>query len=80
MKRIEKLNDIQNRFSLAIAERDACCTVGNENYQTLTEVAHMINNEYACLKKGDKHIRHGFRLDIKSGKYRMVVLSDCEVV
>lgn len=80
MKRKEKLEDIQNRFTLVIAERDACCVKGSENYEVLTDVAKMINGEYTRLKKGDRHIRHGFRLDTISGKYRMVVLSNCERV
>lgn len=78
MKHHEKLEDINNRHSLALAERGACCPVGSENYNVLSDVAKLIRSEYECLKKGDRHIRHGFRLDVNTGKYRMVILNDHE--
>lgn len=77
MVHTEKLQDIQRRHDLALAERN-CVAPDGQAYQVLTNVAKMIRSEYECLRKGSSWIRHGFR--VHNGVYRDVVLADWEPV
>ena len=63
MTRQERMEDIKNRFDLALAERNFT-EPGTENYKTLSECAKLILNEYQRMKrsKQHQHIRYGFRL------------------
>ena len=74
MTKQEKLDDIHNRFTLAIAERDAFTEKGSDNYKVLSSVSKDILSEYT----NGKHLRHGFRL--YGGKYHSVVLDDNETI
>lgn len=75
MKKSERMEDIHNRFTLTLAERNLT-EPGSENYQTLSELAKMILNEYTTI--GFKHksliVRHGFRL--YGTKYHIITLTD----
>ena len=68
----EKLDDIHNRFTLAIAERDAFTEKGSDNYKVLSSVSKDILTEYT----NGEHLRHGFRLC--GTKYHSATLSDNE--
>ena len=74
MTKQEKLDDIHNRFTLAVAERDSFTEKDSENYKVLSGVAKDILSEYP----NGKHLRHGFRL--YGGKYHSVVLDDNETI
>ena len=72
MTKQEKLDDIHNRFTLAVAERGAFAEKDSENYKVLSSVAKDILTEYT----NGKHLRHGFRLH--GTKYHSATLSDNE--
>lgn len=74
MMKEERREDIHNRFTLAMAERDAFSEKGSENYKTLSDVMKDILDEY----KNGKHIRHGFRL--YGTQYSAVTLQDGEAI
>ena len=74
MNRLGKLEDIRNRYTLALAER-SILEPETENYITLTEVAKKILTEYQNTKRHRK-IRYGFRL--YGDKYSLVILMDHE--
>ena len=74
MTKQEHLEDIQNRFTLAIAERNSFTDKGSENYKVLSSVVKDILDEYTV----GKHLRHGFRL--YGAKYHSVILNDDEKV
>lgn len=74
MLKSERMDDIKNRYSLALAERNFT-EPGTENYKTLSEVARMILTEYQTIAKARdnrKCNRYGFRL--YGAHYKMVVL------
>lgn len=74
MNKAERLEDIRNRYTLALAERNIL-ELGTENYNTLSEVARKILTEYQNRKRSQR-IRYGFRL--YGDKYRLVTLSEHE--
>ena len=74
MKKQERLEDIHNRFTLAMAERSALCDKESENYKTLSAVIKDILTEY----QNGKHLRHGFRL--YGVNYCPVTLQDSELI
>ena len=72
---IAQFEDIKTRHDLALAERN-CTQPGSENYNTLSEVARRILDEYASVgKPKSQRVRNGFRL--YGGKYHPVILADC---
>lgn len=74
MTKDERFRDIQNRWELAIAERNFC-EPGTENYETLSEVARLINGEISSVVKTRSESRvprYGFRL--VGAKYHLFVL------
>lgn len=76
----EKLDDIQNRYSLALAERQIY-EKGSKEYEQLSHVAKMILKEYQNPSKSfgsSRHPRYGFRL--YGTNYHLVTLCDCEKV
>ena len=76
MLKAERMDDIKNRYSLALAERNFT-EPGTENYKTLSEVARMILTEYQTIAKARdnrKCNRYGFRL--YGRKYKMIILSE----
>lgn len=80
MTKAERMEDIKNRYSLALAERNFT-EQGSENYNTLSEVAKMILSEIPAVAKArssGKINRYGFRL--YGEKYHPVILADCERV
>ena len=74
MTKAERMDDIQNRFYLALSER-VFTENGSENYNTLSKVANLILKEYQNTGR-HKRIRYGFRL--YNGKYHIVILNDNE--
>ena len=74
MTREEHRDDIHNRYTLAVAERDAFTEKDSVNYKTLSTVANDILTEY----QNGKHLRHGFRL--YGTKYASVTLQDNEAI
>jgi hypothetical protein len=70
MNKAEKLEDIQNRYTLALVERSVL-EPGTENYNTLSEVARKILTEYQNKGRSRK-IRYGFRL--YGSEYYLVTL------
>lgn len=74
MTKAEHMEDIQNRFTLAIAERNSFTEKGSENYKVLSSVAKDILSEYT----NGKHLRHGFRL--YGTQYHSVILKDDEQI
>ena len=74
MTKEERREDIHNRFTLAMAERDAFVEKGSENYETLSTIMKDILDEY----KTGKHLRHGFRL--YGTQYSAVTLQDSEAI
>jgi len=73
MRHKEKLEDIQYRHDLVLAERN-CVAYGGEAYMVLTEVAKLIRGEYITCKKNQYGwVRHGFR--VHNGVYRHVTLA-----
>ena len=74
MTKQERLDDIHNRFTLAVAERDSFTEKDSKNYKVLASVAKDILSEYT----NGKHLRHGSRL--YGGKYHSVVLDDSETI
>ena len=74
MTKDEHREDIHNRYTLAVAERDAFTEKDGENYKTLSAVANDILTEY----QNGKHLRHGFRL--YGTQYSAVTLQDCEAI
>lgn len=70
MNKAERLEDIRNRYTLALAERNIL-EPGTENYNTLSEVARKILTEYQNRKRSQR-IRYGFRL--YGDKYHLVTL------
>ena len=75
MNKSERLEDIGNRHSLALAER-IFTEPGSENYKTLTECARLIRTEYMNFNDRRKRNRYGFRLC--GTKYRNVILDKTE--
>lgn len=74
MTKDKRFRDIQNRWELAIAERNFC-ELGTENYETLSEVAKLINGEIAKVvrtRSESRVPRYGFRL--MGAKYHLIVL------
>lgn len=76
MNKAERLEDIRNRYTLALAERNIL-EPGTENYNTLSEVARKILTEYQNRKRSQR-IRYGFRL--YGDKYQLVTLSEHEKI
>lgn len=79
MKKSKRLEDIQNRLSLAMAERSIyeIYGKGNRHYDQLSEVIRAILGEYKQTgRKSGNKIRHGFRL--YGTDYHLVVLTDNE--
>ena len=74
MTKEERKDDIHNRFTLAVAERDAFTVKDSENYKTLSAIANDILSEYT----NGKHLRHGFRL--YGAQYTAVTLQDNETI
>ncbi len=54
MTRQERMEDIKNRFDLALAERNFT-EPGTENYKTLSECAKLILNEYQRMQRSKQH-------------------------
>lgn len=54
MTRQERMEDIKNRFNLALAERNFT-EPGTENYKTLSECAKLILNEYQRMQRSKQH-------------------------
>lgn len=82
MNKQKRNEDIHNRYTLALAERNFT-EKGTENYKILSEVARLILKEYATTSqnshnRGGKPNRYGFRL--YGGKYHLVILQDSEIV
>lgn len=75
MTKAERMEDIKNRYSLALAERNFT-ELGTENYKTLSEVAKIILSEISgiCLNRCKDVNRYGFRM--YGSKYKMIILSD----
>ena len=75
MTKAERMEDIKNRYSLALAERNLT-EPGTENYKTLSEVAKMILSEISgiCLNRCKDVNRYGFRM--YGSKYKMIILSE----
>lgn len=67
MKKTKRLEDIQARFQLAIAER-GMYEVWSRYYKALSEVVNAILSEYGNKRAN----RYSFRLC--NGEYRLVVL------
>lgn len=76
MNKAERLEDIRNRYTLALAERNIL-EPETENYNTLSEVARKILTEYQNRKRSQR-IRYGFRL--YGDKYQLVTLSEHEKI
>lgn len=68
---MKRKNDINNRLSHAMAEREATIP-GSEQYNELTEIIRYINNEYINPDARAKKPRYSFRL--YSGHYHLIVL------
>lgn len=75
MTKAQRMEDIKNRYSLALAERNIL-QPGTENYKILTETAKMILSEISgiCLNRCKDVNRYGFRL--YGSHYKMIILSD----
>ena len=75
MTKAERMEDIKNRYSLALSERNFT-EPGTESYKTLSEVAKMILSEISeiCLNRCKDVNRYGFRM--YGSKYKMIILSD----
>lgn len=58
MTKEQRRVDIHNRFTLALAERNAFTEKDSNNYKTLSNIINSILSEYT----NGKHLRHGFRL------------------
>ena len=79
MTKAERMEDIKNRYSLALAERNFT-EPGTENYKILSETAKMILSEISgiCLNRCKDVNRYGFRMYGRN--YKMIVLSDSMTV
>ncbi len=77
MKKSERREDIQNRYNLALAERNFTLP-GSEHYKTLTEIARTILTEYQNMGRPQNRNRYGFRW--YGGKYHLVILNKYEKV
>ena len=75
MKTTKTSEDINNRYTLALAERN-CTLPRSEAYNTLTECARLILTELQNYDQRGRRNRYGFRLYAE--KYHIVVLSDNE--
>lgn len=78
MTKAERMEDIKNRYSLALAERNFT-EQGTENYNTLSEVAKMILSEFPAVAKSrsnGKVNRYGFRLYGRN--YKLVTLANSQ--
>ena len=78
MTKAERMEDIKNRYSLALAERNFT-EQGTENYNTLSEVAKMILSEIPAVAKSrnnEKVNRYGFRLYGRN--YKLVTLANSQ--
>lgn len=75
MTKTERAEDIHNRYTLTLSERNFT-EPGTENYKALSEIAKLILLEYQYRGKLKDFIRHGFRRC--DGKYRLVTLMRCE--
>lgn len=75
MTKAERMEDIKNRYSLTLAERNFT-EPGTENYKTLSEIAKMILSEISgiCLNRCSAVNRYGFRM--YGTHYKMIILSD----
>lgn len=75
MTKAERMEDIKNRYSLALSERNFT-EPGTENYKTLSEIAKMILSEISgiCLNRCSAVNRYGFRM--YGRQYKMIILSD----
>lgn len=67
----KRIADINNRFNMAVAERN-CYEKGSKQYEQLTEVVNFILREYERKDGRTLNVRHSFRLS--GNDYRMVVL------
>jgi hypothetical protein len=74
MRKAELREDIHNRFTLALAERNSFTEKGSENYKTLSGIIKDILSEY----QNGKNLRHGFRL--YGAQYKEVILQDNEQI
>jgi hypothetical protein len=74
MDKAKRRDDIHNRFTLALAERDAFTQKDSDNYKTLSAIIKNILSEY----QNGKHLRHGFRL--YGARYSEIILQDCETI
>lgn len=78
MTKAERMEDIKNRYSLALAERNFT-EQGTENYNILSEVAKMILSEIPAVTKSrssGKVNRYGFRLYGRN--YKLVTLASSQ--
>ena len=75
MKKSKRLEDIQNRHSLALAEMQIY-ERGSRHYEQLSEIARIIRTEYQNTDARTKRNRYGFRL--RGTDYQLVILDDCE--
>lgn len=75
MTKAERMEDIKNRYSLALSERNFT-EPGTENYRTLSEIAKLILSEISgiCLNRCSAVNRYGFRM--YGRQYKMIILSD----
>lgn len=74
------MEDIKNRYSLALAERNFT-EQGTENYNTLSEIAKMILSEIPTVAKSrssGKVNRYGFRLYGRN--YKLVTLAKSQKI
>jgi len=74
MTKAERMDDLQNRFYLALSER-GFTEKGSESYNTLSKTASLILKEYRNTGR-HKRIRYGFRL--YNGKYHIIALNGNE--
>ena len=75
MTKAERMEDIKNRYSLALSERNFT-EPGTESYKILSKVAKMILSEISgiCLNRCKDVNRYGFRM--YGRHYKMIILSD----
>lgn len=77
MKKQTRREDINNRYTLALAER-SIYEKGDRHYKQLTEIARIILHELQTPNGRGKPNRYGFRL--RGTDYKLVILSDKETI
>lgn len=77
MKKQTRRENINNRYTLALAER-SIYERGSKQYEQLTEIAHIILRELQTPSGRGKPNRYGFRL--RGANYELVTLADSEKI